>query len=156
MEEKAEKEGDQAVKRLIDKGLTGSTVLCVLIGNQTYNRRWIHYEVLKAVELGMGVFGVCIHKLSAGKDGPDAPGSVPFQWLGYAETNGKLQPMIRYDTGWKNANYLDSISRSAAPYLPATGNFNLEGIFRVYDWVDEDGYANFGKWVEAAAKQANK
>ena len=30
----------------------------------------------------------------------------------------------------------------------------LSSLFSVYDCVDGDGYNNFGKWVEAAAKQA--
>ncbi len=28
--------------------------------------------------------------------------------------------------------------------------------FSTYDWIDDDGYNNLGKWVEAAAKQAGK
>ena len=28
--------------------------------------------------------------------------------------------------------------------------------FKVYDWVDDDGYNNLGDWVERAAKQAGK
>ena len=28
--------------------------------------------------------------------------------------------------------------------------------FDTYDWVDDDGYNNLGKWIEAAAKKANK
>jgi hypothetical protein len=38
LEEKAKKYGDAAVKRLIDIGLVGSSVLCVLIGNETCTR----------------------------------------------------------------------------------------------------------------------
>ena len=34
LEEKSKREGDLAVKRLIDSGLDGSSVLCVLIGAQ--------------------------------------------------------------------------------------------------------------------------
>ena len=154
LEEKAQKEGDEAVKRLIDKGLNGSTVLCVLIGNETFKRRWVDYEILKAAELGMGIFGIRIHQLAAGKAGQDAAGRIPFNYLGYSESGQELQPMIKYDTGWKNARHLVKISRSAASYLPAAGGLNLGNIFRVYDWVDNDGYTNFGTWVEAAAKQA--
>ncbi len=61
LEEKAKKEGDTVVKNLIDKGLIGSSVLCVLIGQETYTRRWVDYEILKSVQLGMGVFGIRIH-----------------------------------------------------------------------------------------------
>jgi hypothetical protein len=28
--------------------------------------------------------------------------------------------------------------------------------FETYDWVDDDGYNNMGKWIEAAAKKAGK
>lgn len=28
--------------------------------------------------------------------------------------------------------------------------------YKTYDWVDDDGYKNFGSWVEAAAKAAGK
>jgi hypothetical protein len=48
LEEKAKRDGNEAVKKLIDKGLVGSSVLCVLIGQETYTRRWVDYEILKA------------------------------------------------------------------------------------------------------------
>lgn len=28
--------------------------------------------------------------------------------------------------------------------------------FETYDWVDDNGYANMGKWIEAAAKKAGR
>jgi hypothetical protein len=28
--------------------------------------------------------------------------------------------------------------------------------FNTYDWVDDDGYSNMGKWIEAAAKKAGR
>ena len=30
----------------------------------------------------------------------------------------------------------------------------LSNLLNVYDWNDNDGYSNFGNWVEKAAKQA--
>ncbi len=156
LEEKAKKEGDKAVQALIDKGLIGSSVLCVLIGKETYTRRWVDYEILKSVELGMGVFGVRIHQLKDPKEGTDTAGSSPFDFLGYGANDGELIPMIKYNTGWKDAPYLSPISSSAAPYLKGTGKPVLNSLFKVYDWVDNDGYNNFAKWVKAAAKQAGR
>jgi MTH538 TIR-like domain (DUF1863) len=117
LEEKARKEGDEAVKKLIDKGLAGSSVLCVLIGKETYTRRWVDYEILKAVEYGMGAFGIRIHQLTNPKQGADTAGSSPFQFLGYGKRDETLIPMIQYQSGWKDAPYLSPISRWAAPYL---------------------------------------
>jgi hypothetical protein len=156
LEEKAKKEGDLAVKNLIDKGLNGSSVLCVLIGKETYTRRWVNYEILKSVELGMGIFGIRIHQLKHPRDGADTAGSSPFSFLGYGAKDNKFVPMIQYQSGWKDAPYLSSINASATPYLANTNKPILSSLFNVYDWVDNDGYNNFGKWVEAAARQAGR
>lgn len=32
----------------------------------------------------------------------------------------------------------------------------LSEIYKVYDWVDDNGYENMGKWIEKAAKDAGK
>jgi len=156
LEEKAKKEGDTAVKNIIDRGLKGSSVLCVLIGNQTYTRRWVDYEILKAIELGMGVFGVRIHQIKDPKTGVDTAGSSPFQFLGYGIKEQKMNPMVQYKDGWKDAPYLSPIDSSAAPYLEGTERPILSSLFNVYDWVDGEGYNNFGNWVEKAAKQAGR
>jgi hypothetical protein len=156
LEEKAKKEGDEAVKRLVNSGLNGCSVLCVLIGKETYTRRWVDYEILKSVELGMGVFGVRIHQLRDPKSGADTAGSSPFQFLGYGVKDNNLVPMIQYQTGWKDAPYLCPINSTAAPYLANRERPILSSIFTVHDWIDGDGYNNFGSWVEAAAKQAGR
>src|SRR6266404_9414695 len=117
LEEKAQKEGDQVVKRMIDNGLVGSSVLCVLIGKETFTRRWVHYEIFKAIEYGMGVFGIRINKLKDPKQGADPAGTSPFNCLGYGSRNGGLVPMIHYSSGWQNAPLLNPINISAASYL---------------------------------------
>jgi hypothetical protein len=52
-------------------------------------------------------------------------------------------------TDWRGPNPLDEMS---IPY----GIFNqsLSNIYRTYDWVDDNGYVNFGQWVEGAYKKA--
>lgn len=176
LEEKAKAQGDAVVKKMIDDGMNGSSVLCVLIGKETYTRRWVDYEILRAIDRGMGVFGIRINKLKHPRpqgntdwmDGSDNPGSSPFDFLKYTETSGTLQPMIQYQTGWKNAPYQTTINTlSAPPYLRSqTGllssfllgpsDINLNSIFKVYDWVSDNGFNNFGTWVEAAAKQGGR
>ena len=156
LEERAKKDGDLVVKKLIDNGLVGSSVLCVLIGKETFTRRWVGYEIFKGIEYGMGVFGIRIHQLKDPKQGTDTQGSSPFECLGYGTTDGKLNPMIHYQSGWKDAPYLSPISKTAAPYLSSVDKPVLSRLFSVHDWVTGDGYNNFGKWVEAAAKQAGR
>ena len=156
LEEKAKKEGDTAVKNLIDRGLNGCSVLCVLIGNQTYTRRWVHYEIFKSIELGMGVLGIMIHQIKDPKAGEDMAGTNPFEVLGYVTRGGKMVPMIHYTQGWNDAPNLSAISAPFAPYLKGTEKPVLSGLFRTYDWIRDNGYNNFSTWVENAAKQAGR
>ncbi len=157
LEEKSQKEGDASVKRLIDNGLKGTSVTCVLIGHETYKRRWVDYEILKSVEMGHGVFGIRIHQIKDFRTGAgDGWGANPFSYLGYGTKGSLLRPMIKYTEGWQEAPHLLSISRDSAHYLPATGAPVLDSVFNVYDWVTDDGYNHFADWVELAAWQAGR
>lgn len=156
LEEKAKKEGDAVVKQMIDAGLDGCSVLCVLIGQETYQRRWVDYEIFKSIEMGMGVVGISIHQISDPNRGVDRLGPSPFNFLGYGTKAGKLRPMIRYESGWKDAPLQSLITESNALYLVGKGKPVLSSIFSCYDWQDGNGYKNFGKWIEGAAQQAGR
>jgi hypothetical protein len=156
LEEKAKSDGVDVVKRLINSGLMGSTVLCVLMGKETSTRHWVYYEIFKSIESGMGVFGIRIHQLKDPKDGADAASSNPFDFAGYGRRDGNLVPMINYNNGWQDAPHLQAMSTPAAPYLQNADKPLLNSLFRIYDWIDDDGYNNFKKWAEAAATQAGK
>lgn len=70
--EEAKSKGDDAVKRLIDDALVGTTVTCVLIGSDTASRRWVQYEISASEARGNGLFGVFIHNIED-QDGNAAP-----------------------------------------------------------------------------------
>lgn len=59
--EEVKKQGPLAIKRMINGGLDGSSVTCVLIGSETWQRPWVRYEVIKSLARGSGVLGVRIH-----------------------------------------------------------------------------------------------
>ena len=163
LEEKSKKEGDDAVRRLINRGLQGSSVTCVLIGQETYKRRWVDYEIFKSIELGMGVLGIRIHQIADARmalnamKGKDTIGPNPFDFLGYGRSkDDKLIPKIKYENGWKDAPYQVAITESSASYLENTNRPVLSSLFSVYDWVDDDGFNNFSNWIEDAAEQAGR
>jgi hypothetical protein len=43
--EESKKQGDVALKRMINSELNGTSVTAVLIGSWTYSRRWVRYEI---------------------------------------------------------------------------------------------------------------
>lgn len=59
--EEAKKQGPLAIKRMINTALEGSSVTCVLIGQKTWQRPWVRYEILKSIARGNGILGVEIH-----------------------------------------------------------------------------------------------
>ena len=48
--EKIQRQGDLAVKRWINSQLKETSVMGVLIGTETYTRRWVRYEIIKSFD----------------------------------------------------------------------------------------------------------
>jgi hypothetical protein len=65
------------VKKLIDKGLIGTSVTVVLIGAETSSRKFVDYEIEQSIARGNGLLGIYISYIKD-KDGKtDIPGSAP-------------------------------------------------------------------------------
>lgn len=75
--EEAKKKSDDAVKKLIDNGLAGTSVTVVCIGNQTAGRKFINYEIQKSIDRGNGIIGVQIHHLKNFEGETDSVGTTP-------------------------------------------------------------------------------
>jgi hypothetical protein len=65
--ERTKRRGDAAVKRLIDHGLKGTSVTCVLIGQKTANRKYVNYEIEQSVKRGNGLLGIHINNIKSQK-----------------------------------------------------------------------------------------
>lgn len=61
--EEVKEEGDAAIRRWIRKQMSGCSVTVLLIGSDTYGRKWIDHEIKKSVENGMGIVGIRIHNI---------------------------------------------------------------------------------------------
>jgi hypothetical protein len=75
--EEAKKTGRKAVEKLIDDALRGTSVTVVLIGAQTYRRKYIEYEIEQSVERGNGMLGIFIHKIADQFQKTDVKGPAP-------------------------------------------------------------------------------
>jgi hypothetical protein len=150
--ESAKKQGDIALKRLINGGLENTTNTCVLIGSDTYFRPWVRYEILKSFKRGNHIFGVHINSIK-GKDGlTKSSGLNPLQHVGvtYSE-NGKTATLwelvgnewVKYDKIDGSANYDVQVGE---PYQGK--GFNLGTWYKTYDWKSDDGFTNFPNWVK--------
>jgi len=114
--------GDRAIKRWIDNQIKGTTVTVVLIGSETYRRKYVKYEIEKSLERGNGLLGIYIHRLR--------------NFQGLRSSKGR-NPLDNYEVENETGRFV-----------------KLSNLVYTYDWVLHDGYTNFGKWVEKAARQA--
>jgi hypothetical protein len=73
--------GRDAVRRVIDDGLKGTSVTVVLIGAETSKREWVDYEIERSYERGNGVIGVRIHRLKDQFGNKDRRGETPARLL---------------------------------------------------------------------------
>ncbi|MBI5061336.1 MAG: TIR domain-containing protein [Candidatus Aenigmarchaeota archaeon] len=94
--EHVKKKGDDAIEKWIDKQLEGTSVTVVLIGNQTYGRKWINYEITSSWKRGNELLGICIHNLKDKNQQTDTQGRNPFeQWT--FRRNGNIVQIPIYD-----------------------------------------------------------
>ena len=61
--EKIKRESDAAAARWIDEQMHGTSVAVVLIGTKTYDRRFVNYEINRAISDRKGIIGVHINGL---------------------------------------------------------------------------------------------
>src|SRR6202521_4038943 len=63
--EAKKRESDESLKRFLREGLDNTTVTCVLVGAETYLRRWVRYEMLRSFIRGNGLLAVRIHTIGS-------------------------------------------------------------------------------------------
>jgi hypothetical protein len=141
--EESKKQGDVALKRMINGELDGTSVTAVLIGTWTYSRRWVRYEIMKSVQRGNRVLGIHINSI-AGKDSQTKVlGANPLEHLGLQiSADGKTGSPVVWDGDGKKWIYLTDVE----PYnfgTVFTANLGkilqLSHWFKTYDWIANDG-----------------
>lgn len=155
--ESRQRTSDDALKRFLREGLSGSSVTCVLTGSQTASRRWVRYELLRSFVDGRGLMGVSIHGIRNLRQQQAFPGANPFAQLGGEVRNGTLYFKEHDGTKWVWARDITSMSLHDVAYdLRGRTNFTFDAVFPTYDWVSNQGYANLGVWVASAATAAGR
>ena len=61
--EEVKLKSDAMIKLWIDSQMAKRSCVVVLIGEKTAGRKWINYEIEKAIELNKGIVGIYIHNL---------------------------------------------------------------------------------------------
>jgi hypothetical protein len=166
-------EGDDAVKRLIREGVCNTSAVCVLAGTDTWVRRWVRYEIARAIIDKRGLLTVHINGIKHHKRLiADRRGMNPLAFMGV----GKVQTGLLVDpkyylfekwavmtpTGpqwsWERyQDYTDPVGLPSWLHDCQPGQVSiLSGRAAEYDYVAGSGHQNIGKWIDQAAKAAGR
>lgn len=69
---------DTKIKEWIDNQLALRSCLVVLVGAKTSERKWVKYEIEKAMELNKSIVGIRINRLKDSSGDYDEEGANPF------------------------------------------------------------------------------
>jgi hypothetical protein len=118
--------GPRAIQNWIDNNMSGTSVVVLCFGAETYKRPWVKYELEKAHREGKGIVAIDMARMKNLRSETDSTGPNPLQYA----TDAAGTALIYYDK-YKTYPWLDSI-----------GN--------------EYGRTLIDDWIEAAAKLANR
>lgn len=148
--EDAKKTSPLALKRLINGELKNTTITAVLIGSETYARRWVRYEIAKSMAKGNKLLGVHINGIKGKNGKTKSLGLNPFNYLGYQYGNDgkKLSIYERKNRKWvPYKDYAPITLKTAVSPLKRGKFYQLSSCYSIYNWVRNAGYNNFAEWV---------
>lgn len=156
--EDAKKTSPLALKRLINSNLDGTSVTCVLIGSETYARKWVIYEIFRSIYKRNKIIGVHINRVK-GKDGLiKNNGENPFDYTGvYFSEDGSSYAFITRNSLSSQWQYWEEIDNcrffknqyfsSQYAYSNRGKCISLSAFISTYDWISDNGYINFKNWI---------
>lgn len=150
--EDAKRHGDLSVKRLINSNLQYTSVTCALIGTDTWQRRWVRYEILKSYDKGNTLLGVHINSVKDKNQNVFPLGRNIFDYLGFTiSADGTSLTYYEHDgNNWKIYTELPNKKLTNIDRQHWGKGFTLSQWVKVYDWTNDYGYNNFPTWVENA------
>jgi Thoeris protein ThsB, TIR-like domain len=164
--ENRQREGDEALRRLIREGVDYTSAVCILIGRNTWARRWVRYEIARAVVDGRGLLGVHINSIRHHQTRmPDGHGPNPLEFMAIGKIQENWLVPAKYylferdlTHGWlRYQDYPNPVR--LPPYLsdPAPGYVTpLSWGTLVRDFMADDGPKNIGLWIDLAAQAVGR
>jgi hypothetical protein len=167
-------EGDASVKRLIREGVGYTSAVCVLVGSETWLRRWVKYEIARAIVDGRGLLAVHLNSIRHHRTlTPHTRGPNPLAFMAVGKVQDSALSTARYYIFERTAvssglegyrwewhryqDYTDPVKRPIWVADPAAGYVTpLSSYADEYDYIASDGHKNIGAWIDRAAQRAGR
>lgn len=92
--EEVRQKGDPAIEKWIDDNMKYRSCVIVLVGEETAERPWVKYEIIKAWNDGKGLLGIYIHNIKCPRKGTCKQGANPFDQVTF-DGGKKLSTVVR-------------------------------------------------------------
>jgi hypothetical protein len=166
--------GPEGIKQLIRAGVLRTSAVCVLAGSMTWNRRWVKYEIARAIIDGRGLLTVHINNVNHHQTkGPHPLGLNPLAHMGVAKLqSNKLVPpryflyemeLVLDGDGavieqWRPyADYTLPVKKPAWLDDPPIDHVMPLAVNAAeYDYELDHGHCDIGSWIDQAATQAGR
>ena len=156
--EEVKKRTDKEIRKWIDEQMKGTSVTCILIGSKTDESKWVKYEIEKSIEEKKGLLGILIHNVKDVAGKTDKRGANPLgndSKDNFAENVGNA--LVGGGVGWGLARLVFPPLAIPATLLGvALALLESNDEYKIYDWVENDGYNNFDDWIKKAAEQVGR
>jgi MTH538 TIR-like domain (DUF1863) len=163
--ESGAREGPDSMRQLIRDGAKNTSAVCVLIGSETWSRRWVRYEIAGAIIDGRGLVAVHLNGINHHETRtPHANGPNPLAYMAVGKVQLSLlgAPIYylieRTSQGW--FPYQDHTTAVSLPSWLADPDpgyvMPLSSGADEYDYILHDGHKNIGDWIDRAAQKAGR
>lgn len=174
-------ESPESLKNLIREGVKYTSAVCVLVGSETWYRRWVRYEIARAVIDDRGLLAVHLNNIEhhqRRQRDPLGPNPLQFMGVGKVQANppssilgqvNSLSALLGPEapqyylfemTGQRWVRYQDYTNPVNLPrYLtdPAAGYPTpLSAGTALYDFMNQQGHKNIGAWIDQAAQRVGR
>jgi hypothetical protein len=167
-------EGDEAIKRLIREGVCYTSAVCVLAGSGTWERRWVRYEIARAIVDGRGLLTVHLNSIRHHVTRtPHTRGGNPLSFMAIGKVQADVWQPVRYylfenrrvsngvggwEWGWyRYDDYTLPVDLPGWMADPKPGFVTpLSDGSAEYDYIADNGHRNIGSWIDIAAKRAGR
>ena len=166
--ETSKRTNPESLKGLIRDGVKSTSVVCVLIGTQTWARPWVRYEIARSVIDEKGLLAVDLNSINHHKERcahPNGPNQLSYMAVGKMQdgTYRLFEQNYRLVNGqWQGFwdRYTDHMAAVPLPkYLPVPAVGYVSplhlGAYR-YDARSDDVWKNMATWLNLAATRAGR
>ena len=104
--EKVRYNTDFNIREWIDSQMVMRSCVVVLVGAETSTRKWVKYEIEKAMELKKGIVGIRINKLSDREGNQDKEGGNPFYNIKTSSGQRLSNYVTLFEPKYKSSKYV--------------------------------------------------